>query len=849
MGRTHSSADLDHTIDPHERSAAMSTPHRIARGTGRSLLAAGGIALLLASLLGLRTLDARAYLGMALRGHRVVVVDAGGPAGRAGFQVGDEVLAVDGVPTRDALRGETALRRVLAGRQSWWVVERDAGRVRLQFPLERAPGAEILWRAVVTFTGIAFILVGLAVVARRGDRLGRLFGLLCFVFGFFIREPIEIAWAPAHTVWFVSYTLATLMLPALLVHFTLLFPVEKSLSRRHPQILWISYGLAGLLFLVAFFSQVATSATTIDLSVQFALLEAISMIYFAAAVVVSVALFIHSHRVAPSGAARRRLVIPLWGTLLGLLPMAAATLVHAIRPGWAIPGDRYLIVGTVLVPLSFAYAIVRHGVFDLTHLARRGMVVASLLGLVVAVYGILAYALGGALRTVVPSPGFFLGLISALLVALVAVLAWGRLQRLVDRALFPERLAERRTLREMSRALATCINEGDLLRLLAEKLPAALGSATGVALLWDEAAESFDLAYAHGVDVRTLRDLRLGRGIAKVLRQSGRPLLVEEMGNDLPFGFLPSDERQSLARLGAEAVLPIRSEDRLHGLVVFGGRRNGRRFGPEDIEVLETLAALAGTAAENARLHGSLIEQERITRELELAREIQEDLLPREDPVVATVEIAGRTVPCEEVGGDYYDYVILGRRRLAVVIGDAAGKGIPAALMTAGVQATLRAEAERGTPPAALLRQLNRRVLSMEEPGRFVSLCFGYLDTSEPSFHYANAGHDPPIRFAADGTVERLGGTGLLLGVARGSEYSEARLALSSGDLLLFYTDGVVDRSRRGEPFGEERLIEILGDSRQLSAREVRERVLAAVAGFSDEDPPDDFTVVVVRIL
>jgi sigma-B regulation protein RsbU (phosphoserine phosphatase) len=434
-------------------------------------------------------------------------------------------------------------------------------------------------------------------------------------------------------------------------------------------------------------------------------------------------------------------------------------------------------------------------------------------------------------------------------VALVAVPVWGRLQRLVDRALFPERIAERRTLREMSHALSTCIDEAALLRLLAERLPAALGSTSGCALLWDEAAGAFDMAYAHGVDVRSLGDMKLGRGLARALSESGRPLLVEEMGNDLPFGFLPAEERRSLARLGAEAVLPIRSERRLHGLVVFGPRENGRRFGPEDLEMIETLAALAGTAAENARLHTSLVVQERLARELELAREIQEHLLPREDPVFATIEFAGRTTPCEEVGGDYYDYVPLGRRRLALVVGDAAGKGVPAALMMAGVQATLRAEAERGTSPGALLRQLNRRILSMDEPGQFVSLFFGYFDIAESSFHYANAGHDPPVWIRADGAVERLAATGLLLGVTPNTEYAEARVRLASGDLLLFYTDGVVDRSRDGEPFGEERLIELLASCGPVPAREVRARLLAAVKDFSGEDPQDDCTVVAVRVL
>ncbi len=837
--------------DIESRQKTPAKPVRIAlpRGTGRGLLAALGLALLIASLVGLRTLDKRAYLGMAIRGHRVAVVDRGGPAWQAGFSVGDAIIAVDGIPTRDALHGEVALRRVLVGAPSWWILERDSGRLRLQFPMLPPPRAEILWRAIATLTGIAFILVGLAVVLRRSDRLGRLFGLLCYVFGFFLREPVEILSKPAYTAFVSLYSLAILFLPALLVHFTLLFPTEKSLLRRHPHLPWVGYGVAALLFFVSFFSQLATAMTTVELSTQFAVLDVVSTIFFAVAVVSSIALFVHSHHVAPSRAARRRLVIPLWGTLLGVLPITAATLGHVIRPGWSLPGDRYSLLATVLVPFSFAYAIVRHGVFDLTHLARRAVVIVSFLGLVIVLYAVLAYAFGGALAGVLPQPGFVLGLVSALLVALVAVLAWARLQKSVDRMFFPERLVERSTLREMSRALATCIDERELLRLLAEKVSAALGSSAGAAFLWDEAAESFDLAYAHGVDLLTLPEVRLGRGLAKAFRTSSRPLLVEEIGSDLPFGFLPAGERRSLAHLGAEAVLPIRGENGLHGLVIFGGRKNGRRFGPEDIEMLDTIAALAGTASENARLHGSLLQQERIARELELAREIQEHLLPREDPVLATVEIAGRTVPCEEVGGDYYDYVLLGRRRLGLVIGDAAGKGVPAALLMAGVQAALRAEAERGTPPAALLRQLNRRVLNVDEPGRFVSLCFGYFDLSEPSFRYASAGHDRPVLMRANGNVERLETTGLLLGVTRGSEYSEARVELASGDLLLFFTDGVVDRMRDREPFGDERLIQILAESRHLSARQVRERVLTAVATFAEVDPPDDFTVVAVKVL
>ena len=240
--------------------------------------------------------------------------------------------------------------------------------------------------------------------------------------------------------------------------------------------------------------------------------------------------------------------------------------------------------------------------------------------------------------------------------------------------------------------------------------------------------------------------------------------------------------------------------------------------------------------------------KEALEREVEIAREVQRELLPRAVPDVRGLELAGICVPAVGVGGDYYDYLPLPDDRLGLVIADVSGKGIPAALLMAGLQASVRSLALPGMPPCEVNRRLNDMLHQTTSASRYATLFFALYDPNDGCIHYSNAGHCPPIHVGANGTA-RLSQGGLPIGLMPDSLYGEGRRELAVGDLLALYTDGVVETpSPDGEEFGDKRLTELLTRHRALPLQDILSTVVDEIARWSDGGMPhDDVTLVLAR--
>jgi sigma-B regulation protein RsbU (phosphoserine phosphatase) len=264
-------------------------------------------------------------------------------------------------------------------------------------------------------------------------------------------------------------------------------------------------------------------------------------------------------------------------------------------------------------------------------------------------------------------------------------------------------------------------------------------------------------------------------------------------------------------------------------------------------------AELDEREAQVRRLEGQLSALvARMTEELRLASAVQRSLLPA--PVqYSGLDVAREFIPFREVGGDYYDFLPLGPGRLALALGDVMGKGIPAALLAAGLKAAVRSQLpadERAVAPEVVVCRVNQLFREIAPPSLFSSLFFGVLDTEGRVLEYVNAGHHYPFCVRRGGEVVDLGTGGTLLGLMEGAGYERGTIELERGDLLVFYTDGVTDRTDlAGEGYGVERLKEAARGQGADSARLALYSLLGDVQGFSAGTPAnDDATLVVVRV-
>jgi sigma-B regulation protein RsbU (phosphoserine phosphatase) len=277
--------------------------------------------------------------------------------------------------------------------------------------------------------------------------------------------------------------------------------------------------------------------------------------------------------------------------------------------------------------------------------------------------------------------------------------------------------------------------------------------------------------------------------------------------------------------------------------------RDGRvlDFTPTDARLLSLFANQAAAAIETARLHREALEKERIERELELAATIQRQLLPRELPRVPGLELAARNRPTRQVGGDYFDLFPLPGRRLAFVVADVSGKGVPAALLVSTVHAAIHLQIDDAKTVADLIGRLDRHLQRYAATRKFLTAFFGLLEVDTGALRYVSAGHNPALLRRRSGDTELLKATGVPLGMFPNSSWREESMTLESGDLLCVYTDGISEAlDAADEEFGLERLGKLMDTPAPVE--DLCRSVFDSVEDFAADVPQyDDQTLLLVR--
>ncbi len=315
-------------------------------------------------------------------------------------------------------------------------------------------------------------------------------------------------------------------------------------------------------------------------------------------------------------------------------------------------------------------------------------------------------------------------------------------------------------------------------------------------------------------------------------------------------------EIEMLAKVDAQVLTPLEGRTGLMGFATVS-RADRRAFRKGELQFLRDLGPQMGRGLETAQLIEALSEQAaervRVTRELELAREVQEGLLPRELPTISGIDLAAAYRSAAQIGGDYYD-VLSTQAGVCLVVADISGKGISAALLMSGLRAFLHTLVlQPGISLTTLVERLNRLLYKGSSANRYATLFLSMFDPVSRRLTYVNAGHNPPLLLRADGRVEQLTCGGTVVGLLPEVTFTCETLQLETGDLLVAYTDGVTEATNGNlEEWGEERLREVLlvsPNNGQQSSHALMRTVLDGLNGFTDGSPQnDDITLVLLRV-
>jgi serine phosphatase RsbU (regulator of sigma subunit) len=412
------------------------------------------------------------------------------------------------------------------------------------------------------------------------------------------------------------------------------------------------------------------------------------------------------------------------------------------------------------------------------------------------------------------------------------------------------------TLLDSLRAMGDARVLDEVLELVMDSAIDATGAERGFIMLATPARElEFKIGRAKGRVMLPGKSFATSQKVPQQVFATGREQIVA----DLMEGQLAGDHLGTVA-LGIRNVLCIplkvvRYRDRSDastdnlpiGVLYLDSREKGHLLSAASRSALETVATEAASAIESARLYREAAEKGRLENELRLAAEIQRALLPDADQSGAHFDVAAASIPCRAIGGDFYDYFHLPSGVFGFALGDVAGKGPPAALLTAMIQGVFSAQVVAAASPARLMASVNASLIRRSIQNRFATVLYGAL-SPDGRLIYSNAGHNPPVLIKRDG-VQRLETGGLIVGLFPQAEYEEETLQLEDGDVLVVFSDGVTEAFNvAGEEFGEARLLACLDAHRNCPPGDLLQRILSSVREFAASAAQnDDVTALVLK--
>ncbi len=778
-----------------------------------------------------------------------------GPAHKTGVQVGDRLIQINDIKIKNFDDHDQATRDIEIGSPVNLLFERNGKQEWVSFT--PGPRIKVYTRHIFTslLPGIIFCyslcLIGLFVFLKRlDDPIAHIFYLMVLfwalaMWGVFSESDILLKILPRWLSWvnLLFFPLAV----GLLVHFTLIFPFKKRTYLKYkPIYLLLCYGPV-LMMLWGITVNMVNSTwmgkfSTFGYGVWF------TVCFFTAFTMLG-----YSAKKAPTPFMCDQAKLIYRSTLITLGAPIGLHFIPQTIFNFKLPYTEFILLLAVLWPMSLAYAIIKHRLMDVNVIIKRGVAYALMSGVVVAAYFVLVIGSGKLLLFLTGSTNEFLTIISTLLIAVSFNPVKNRIQRFIDKRFFPTRFLYRDAIRNFNHKLVNVVDLGKLQNLVQSFLFDEM-QLSPVIQVWQE-AHSKKMRITESSGLRSYPSLEIPEDsivlthLKSNLQLLDFSLLKQELKSEI------EPELEIWEALQTEIILPLHTKGELKGLISLGGKTDQDSFYNDDINLLQTLNDQLNISLANALLTEELREQDRLKKELEVARRIQLSSLPAADPEIPGLDITGVSIPALEVGGDYYDYLEFKDGRIGVVVGDVSGKGTSAALYMSQLKGILKTASKFYKSLKDLMAEVNSIAHGSIEVKSFITLACGAFDPSKKKLFYVRAGHVPLIHYSKkSGKCAELTPKGIGIGLENGlvfnRELEESVTNFASGDIFVFCSDGISEaHSPLGEEFELQSLRNIIESNGYTSASELREKIISSVLEFSgDNGQQDDMTLVVVKI-
>lgn len=509
------------------------------------------------------------------------------------------------------------------------------------------------------------------------------------------------------------------------------------------------------------------------------------------------------------------------------------------------------IVLIAVVPVAYAYAILKYHMLDVSIVVRNSIIYGAAMATVAGIYFVVIYLLGQGIGSFVGADNQgFVAAIFFLIFAFVFQSTKDRFQDFLTRKFYPEQFAYQKVLIQFSNDVSTVVGTDKILDLTTVTFIDALKINKFGILLKD--FQNDVMLLARGVGFINPDCIIVKSNLISVFKEkslvSNYPVIEQH-----DFESVFPGKGEQLIEEGVYSIIPMIVKSKVVGALLFGLKYSGSKFGGKDLELLNAAANQIAVSLENARLYQSESEKIKIERDLDLARKIQQGLLPKCIPNLTGLEICGEMIPAMQVGGDYFDLIPISDTKLFVAVGDVSGKGLSASLYMTKLQTMVQISTKISTSPKEILVEINKRLYESIERNWFITMTLALFDTETKTVKFCRAGHMPLIT-TNNGTVESIKSEGIGLGLEKGEVFDrtlqEVELKTFSNQMFAFFSDGITEAmNEKSEMFGEEKLIEILKGKSGNHSTDVLDIVWNEIKSFRGKaQPNDDMTMVIVKV-
>lgn len=517
-------------------------------------------------------------------------------------------------------------------------------------------------------------------------------------------------------------------------------------------------------------------------------------------------------------------------------------------PEWYMP-----IAFVFIIPVAFGYSIFKYQLMDLSIVVKNTITYGTAtLSLAIIYFGII-YLVGQTLSQVIGTEyqGYIAGIIFIIFAA-VFQSTKNRFQDYITMKIYPEQFAHQKVLIKFSNDITTVVGFDNILDMMKDTYVNTLKiDKFGIIIKTDE-DESYKLIKKVGIKSNNF-DLPVNLNLVKKILYEKKQFDKVPVIDNSEFEKVLPEIVNELIKEDIYTIIPLVIKSKIIGLLLFGLKHAGSKFEGKDLELLTASANQAAIAIENARLYESEAEKLKIQKELQLARKIQENLLPKCIPDMNNLDICGIMKPAMMVGGDYFDLITVSNNKLFVIVGDVSGKGLSAALYMTKLQTMVSMLCTDKITPREVLIELNKKIYGVMEKKSFITISIALFDTEERTVRISRAGHMPVI-LVKNGAIVNYKSPGIGVGLDSGKIFEETLVEevinLEKGQIYSFYSDGVVEEmNEHNDLYGTENYSVTIQNNQSKQSSEIMEEVFTSLKTFRGKrEQSDDITVVIVKV-